>query len=424
MTRSGVGRSQRTASRLAYAPPTGEGPLGLPAIQGVAERVTVRFDRAAVRLGLRTLVVAGFAGAAWLLCANAAQAADAPATDRTSDPSAVDLIAAALGGGGADEDPASERAASAALVSPVADALATAHQPVLGTASELLADAQAAGSTATSVVLPSATAAHATPIAEPALPAGAAGAGPARSDGDHAGGNLLPGSVGGLTQALDAVGRAVGLTEPLNPVARTTTPVTAPLDGLLRPVTGSLHSIASPVTTAMRDRSGDAAPRPVPDVLGRAGGATGAGSATSSVERDAPAASPAAQVVTAAPANDRAATVTATRVDVTRTDDRSAFRTRAGAEHAAAGHPALSAGTPAVRTGTNDVPDRPAPAPMRGWVGLGPSTSGSSAVSEGGAFAAAPASIAASPAADSRLTAPADVDVPRRDAEAPTVSPD
>jgi hypothetical protein len=422
MTRSGGGRSQRTASRLAYASTTGEGSLGLPAIQGVAERATVRADRAALRLGLRTLVVAGFAGAAWLLCANAAQAADAPATDRTTDLSAVGLRTA-IGNGGAGEDPALDRAASAAFGSPVTDAATTAHQPVLGVASVLLTGAQAPGGAATSVVLPGATATHATPIADPAHPAGATGAAPGRADGNGADGDLLSGAVGGLTVPPGIAGRPGGSpTSALTQLARAIAPVTASLDGLVRPAAGELHTAVFPVTSPARGGTGLAALHPLTALLDPVGGReTGVSSRPVLDERRTPPAGKgrAAQVVTAAPVNgDRAATVTMVRfTSVTRTDTRSATRPRAGAE-------AVPAGMPAVRTGTSDVPTRPAPPPLRGWAGSGPSTVGSSAPPEGGAYAVAPVSVAGQAAATRRLLVPADVEVLRLDAETPTVSPD
>src|SRR5688572_8549862 len=156
MTRSGVGRSWRAASRRAYASfSTGGWSSGLPSNQAVARRAPVRADRVAVRLGLRTLVVAGFAGAAWLLCANAAQASDAPVTDRTTDLSAVDLPG------------------------PVTEAATSAHQPVLGSATAPLTGVTPVG-TATSLVLPGTAALIATSLAEPAGTAGASGSAPGR----------------------------------------------------------------------------------------------------------------------------------------------------------------------------------------------------------------------------------------------------
>lgn len=447
MTRSGVGRSRRTASRLAYAPVTGVGPGGLPAIQGVPERVTVRAGRVAVGLGLRTVVVAGFAGAAWLLCANAAQAADAPATDRTAGLSAVDLRA--TGSGGAGGSPAPGRAASISEL-PLADAPTSAHQPIVGAASALLtgaADASVEPSsvppasdvaaepqplppltdTATSVVLPSTTATSTTPIASPALPAGAKGPVPA-SAGDRPGGAAAPtrnvfsavpgrdtsngagvdgllGSVRGLITPLGIADRVVGPTPLLTPSSRAATPVPATLDRLLRPVTGPLHAAAAPVSVAVSRTFGPA--------IG-SGPPSAPGGRLPSVrdERAGP-------VVAAGPVNgDRAAAATATQVvRVTRDQTHSVLRPPAGTELTAAE-------PPAVGTGTSDVPVRPSSAPMLGWAGSGHTTTGSSVPAEGGAYAVSGTSVTGGTAALRRLPAPADVEVMRLDAEAPTVSPD
>lgn len=148
MTRSGVGRSLRTASRQAYAPPVGR-PFGMPGIQPAAGQITVRTDRTLVRVGLRALVVAGFAGAAWLLSANAAQAADAPVTDRTTGPSVVRLLPEP----GADGVPPNGAGLTTLLPSSI-HAVAPARQPALGTVMAVLAGAVASESSATSVVLP------------------------------------------------------------------------------------------------------------------------------------------------------------------------------------------------------------------------------------------------------------------------------
>ena len=245
MTRSGVGRSQRTASRLAYAPPIGEGSLALLASQAAAERIPGRANRTAVRLGLRTLVVAGFAGAAWLLCANAAQAADAPATDRTTGLSAVDLVTTVFSDG-VDLGPTSEQAASATLVAPVADAVTSAHQPVLGVAPALLS--------------PAAT--RSIPFAEPAFPAGATDPSPAtrawdsapampaggsapaapagdsapdRSASNGAGQPGLPGAVRGLLDLPGLAGRSSGSASLLTSLTGEIRPVGSPLYGPVHP---------------------------------------------------------------------------------------------------------------------------------------------------------------------------------------------
>jgi hypothetical protein len=61
---------------------------------------------------------------------------------------------------------------------------------------------------------------------------------------------------------------------------------------------------------------------------------------------------------------------------------------------------------------------------MRGWVGTGSSTTGSSVPAEGGGYAVVPNSAADNAAAMRRPPVPVEVEVLRLDAVAPTVSPD
>ena len=80
MTGWGVEREQRPACRPSVVSPAGGSALMPPPSQG-AERQRRRSGRTGSPWGLRVLVVGGIAGAAWLLCGAAAQAADRdPAT--------------------------------------------------------------------------------------------------------------------------------------------------------------------------------------------------------------------------------------------------------------------------------------------------------------------------------------------------------
>lgn len=72
MTRWGVERSTRTAVPASPVAPTGVAELMPPRSQGAEQRT----ERRAGRWGLRTLVIGGLAGAAWLLTGAAAHAAD------------------------------------------------------------------------------------------------------------------------------------------------------------------------------------------------------------------------------------------------------------------------------------------------------------------------------------------------------------
>lgn len=251
----------------------------MPGSQSAAERTTVRIDRAIVRAGLRTLVVAGFVGVAWLLSANAAQAADAPATDRTAGLSAVDLTPVL----GADEVPP-DGVASSTLVRPLTDAVTAAHQPVLGTAAATSTGTRAPAGTATSVVLAGTTAHRATSIADPALPAGAAGVGPfsggdrpsgadapdggageikdrrdvdphiaptGRAASNGAGQRRLLGSVRELIVSLGGTGRTAGSTL-LTPLDRAVGPAAAAPDGVPPLVAGSPHGAPHQVGGSLR----------------------------------------------------------------------------------------------------------------------------------------------------------------------------
>ncbi|HWH00464.1 MAG TPA: hypothetical protein VNV66_14325, partial [Pilimelia sp.] len=93
MLRWHVERPGRAAARPVH-PPTGRSPRRLPSLQTPASRTGLGCDRAGVRLGLRTLVLAGFATAAWLLSASAAQAAEEPAVDPF--PASVGAVTAAV----------------------------------------------------------------------------------------------------------------------------------------------------------------------------------------------------------------------------------------------------------------------------------------------------------------------------------------
>ncbi|HYN93428.1 MAG TPA: hypothetical protein VES42_06235, partial [Pilimelia sp.] len=112
MTRSEVERMPRAASRPLSLPAGGQ-MLRLPTSQAVAERTARSNDGAALRLGLRALAVVGFAGAAWLLCAGAAQAGDEPAGDTTTALSVVNLVPAAHRPAENAAPPASQPAAEA-----------------------------------------------------------------------------------------------------------------------------------------------------------------------------------------------------------------------------------------------------------------------------------------------------------------------
>lgn len=374
MTRSGVERTQRTATRPAH-----------------------------VRLGLRVLAVGGLAGAAWLLSAASAHAAEAalPTEDAPADLSVVSLVAGPAG--------------SSAL-SPIAETLDTA----------LVATDLVHVGRASTVVLPSATAASSVPVtSQPANrpggdrdssargaagePAGAKAPAAAPSNArDRAGASdgALTGAVRGLTTPLGLTGALAGPTGLLTPLTRAVDPVVAPLDRVLRPVTGVLLTAAQPVTAAL-----------------------------GSVTRAAFGGDPAAQrgyeliptttpvlAAEAGPAQTGPAAVLGTRtVGYTEvsTGSLSGDRRYAGTE-------LRSVGSPDERPGGGNLPDRHYPAPLRAYLGAGAGipAGGPGSHAEGGAFAVLPSSVVQSTVAFHRLPVTTDVAVLRHVAEAPTVSPD
>lgn len=360
----------------------------------------------ATRFGLRVLVVGGLAGAAWLLSAASAHAAEAnqPAEDA---PTGLSVVSSLVTGSGSGADEQSS------LVTPLTDTLDSALAPVTGVASAATGGALPPASRASAVVLPSTTVTSTTPLRTAS--AGAAGQDTGAASGDAASASartVAPapapqtraatggGVLGGLAGAL------VGPSGLLSPVTRVVDPVVAPLTATLRPVAGALLTAAQPVTSALGDVAGAAT-----DVLTRPGGK----------RSDLPA------PVGAPVPGTAAATVVAGA-------DTPVFGPREGGSSGAstisvhryeAGTELRATGTPEPRTGGN-LPDRPYPAPLRGYIGAGAGTlaSGLGSHLEGGAFAVVPSSVVQRSVATHRMPATTDVEALRHDAEAPTVSPD
>ncbi|BCB85902.1 hypothetical protein [Phytohabitans suffuscus] len=374
MTRSGVERTARTATRPAH-----------------------------VRLGLRVLAVGGLAGAAWLLSGASAHAAEAalPAEDAPTDLSVVSLVA----GPG-----------QSTVLSPVAETLDTA----------LVATDLVHVGRASTVVLPSATAASSVPVTpQPAArpdgdqdstarvaasePAGAeAPDAQPRAARDRAGSSdgVLLGVVRGLTAPLGLSGALVGPTGLLTPLTRAVDPVVAPLDGVLRPVTGALLTAAQPITSTLgsvtRAAFGDELPGQraydlIPGVTPAPGAEAG-------------------PVQTGPVAVLGARTVGLTEAD---TGSLSGDRRYAGTE-------LRSSGSPDEGPGSGNLPDRHYPAPLRAYLGAGAGipAGGPGSHAEGGGFAVVPSAVVESTVAFHRLPVTTDVAVLRHEAEAPTVSPD
>lgn len=370
-------------------------------IRSGVERTTRTASR---RIVLRALVVGGFAGAAWLLSASAAQAADAtPAPDRGAAP-----------------------AHSATVLTPLANVLDTATAPVLDATSALVGGAPASADPVTAVAPPGATADRTTtivgtaPAARPDRPAdrAAAPAGPvttllgsdaARGTTDAGGAATRSGTgqqAGGptgtlLNQLVAPLGLASGSTGLLAPVTRVVDPVLAPLTGVLRPVGAILQVVTAPLDATLGTVT-----RTVTGVLpAPPGGSISAVTpgATSAVIAD--------------------PTLTGGTPRASHTEDGSAVKkiVRHGA-----GKKERETARPSVRPNTGDQPGRPYPAPLRGYLGAGAGipASGSGSPTEGGAFSSVASTVAGSMVAFHRLPEATDVAVLRLDAEDPTVSPD
>ncbi|WP_173077855.1 hypothetical protein [Phytohabitans rumicis] len=337
-----------------------------------------------MRIGLRVLAVGGLAGAAWLLSAASAHAAEAkPVDDAPADLSVVSLVDGTL------------TRTLAPVISP-----------------ELVPVAPAG-----TVVLPSATAASATRIAaQPAtrpdgdrVPATRAADASTRTatsrDRSGSGDGVLAGTVRGLTTPLGLTGALAGPTGLLTPLTRAVDPVVAPLNGVLRPVTGVLLSAAQPVTSTLgsvtRTVTGfvDPAERRAQDLT--------------------PAVTPVPGTDGTRAGNGSASVLGTPLVHLAGVSTTSGDRHLAGTE-------LRSAGTPDERPGGGNLPDRHYPAPLRAYFGAGAGipASGPGSHAEGGAFATVPSSVVERTVATHRLPVTTDVAALRHDAEAPTVSPD
>jgi hypothetical protein len=396
--------------------------LLLPTNQAVEERSGSHRNRSAMRIGVRGLVVGGFAGVAWLLAAGAAQAAHAEmrSGDTVGELSVVNLVNA-LGNGSVEDGQTS-------LLMPAAQGLGTRSVPgAPSTIGELLAPLDWANA----VVLPSATAAQATPIADllsvDRPDATVVGDPHATTDGTAAtavtatasGGvsHTRAGTVAGPAGATELLGTVAGLVTPLGKSdaptgptgllalpTRAVAPVLAPLDVVLRPATDVLHSLTAPVAAVLEPvtravaggNTRPAAPAEDPVLRPTGGDVVGRGADSG----------PASTALTGR-AGGTGGTISTFSV-----------RRFVGTEWRATG-------TPDARPGS-DLPDRTHPAPLRAHLGTGPGfpANGWGSPTEGGAPATVPSSVVGGTVAFHQLPMTADVAVLRHDAEAPTVSPD
>jgi hypothetical protein len=355
-----------------------------------------RMQRAASRrIVLRSLVVGGFAGAAWLLSASAAQAADnQPTPDHSASP------------------------ASASVLTPLTDVLGPATAPVLDATSALVGGGTTPADQATAVVPPGATAARSTtiggtaPASTPdrtadraAGPVGATATLPGLSGpGSSAAGAATGSGTGrpaGATASLYSLVAPLGVTTGLlQPVTRVVDPVLAPLSGVLRPVGAVLQGVAAPLDTALGTVT-----RTVSGVI-----TTPSSGSISAV-------TPGATGVVADPTHRGGAP------RASHTEDGNAVKKKS---RPVAGTTEPGSVMPSVGPNTGDLPGRPYPAPLRVYLGAGTGipAGGSGSPVEGGAYGTVASAVAGSMVAFHRLPEATDVAVLRLDAEDPTVSPD
>jgi hypothetical protein len=421
MTRSGIERFSRTISRSVDVSPNGSGRSG-----GVV-----------LRIGLRTLAIAGFAGAAWLLSGGTAHAASdhtTPVRDDSSDLSVVNLVSH-LGNGIGVGDATTERSSdSAPTGTPVTDVLSVVTKPVLDSTSTRCHEAPRTADQATATTLPCTTAAHSAPLAWGGLSTsradgpvdGATPAGTSNGAGQPGQGGLVQNLVAPLDPAHGAAGRSgvdAPLTGVLNPL---TTTIINPLDQVLHPVTRVLDPVTRPLAQVTRPLTG--ALQPITTLV-----VNGADSLIGAVGRVmAPAAltyptlpvpnGNADRVSTAGSAgNGQSPTVTATRCAPVM-----------GGQHISStiGQPAgvesLTATNMMAGGRGTDVPQWPLGAPFGAYPGggCGSGTTGSGFPTGGGSFALAPYSVANDSVGFHRLRPSTEVEVLRLIAQTPTVSPD
>jgi hypothetical protein len=400
MTGQEAERTPHAAYLDTCMPPAGSSTLMPPPSQGAERQMERRARR--TRWGLRTLVVGGLAGAAWLLTGAAAHAAD-----RTDGPTGS-LLGSVVGSD---------------AVSPVTSLLMAAAQPL-----ESTGPAHEHHSVVTSVLdVPHRVLSH------PARQHDEAG-------NDHIGSPIAV-AVGAVDQALQEVTAPIRLTGGLASTPHLLTALAAPVAETRAPAGGkSPKPAAEPAATPARDRASSANDK----ASSASDNASSANDKVSSASDNALSASDKVSSASdkASSASDQASltsdktavpVITSTTSIKAPHDPASAPRATTPVSHRASTdrpahrhHATVSAAVvPGSVRDEGPVGDGPA-APLQLHLGdvSGTSTSGSGTPTEGGAPAFLPAAIADSTMARHLLPVATIVEVRRHDAEAPTVSPD
>ncbi|GIF70398.1 hypothetical protein Ais01nite_84330 [Asanoa ishikariensis] len=371
------------------------------------------------RVLVRTLVVGGLAGAAWLLSASAAQAAAAEPVDRSTGSVLVPLggvletakpvLSTAEGLLGGALAPATTHGSKASVLThaPVEQPVPTGRTAMRRVSSD----------PAVAVVAPSTTAKRSISIADAAPALGSDQA--AVRTADRAGvpdgsSNRSANRPGARVSGLAGIGLVapLGVTRALavpgallTPVAQVALPALAPVTAFFRPMTSMLRFAVVPLFSTVgvvaRTVTGTLpGPRGRPTSVVTPNGLVGVHGGVSS-----------GTTGTTAPGAATPATLRAAHTE-----------TSTVRQHA--GRPERAVETVSSRN-KGDAPSLPYPVPTRG-EGSASGTPANAAGSPmgGGAFATVPSSVADSMLAYQLLPKSADTVVPRRDAEEPTVSPD
>jgi hypothetical protein len=391
MTGSEVERTQRTASRRTSVPSVAATALMPTSRQTPEQRTGRHAGRTGSRWGLRTLVIGGLAGAAWLLTGAAAHAADRAVESGSG---GLSIVSGGLGNGlashplvnGLGTGAVERNVSHLTAAKPVTHVLTAAAKP------SKQEDQRHGTRQLTSLVAPATQ-----------LVATVTGADDSTDDAG------VPGVVRQLTAPLRLAGGPVGATR-IIPVTSAFASAATPLTRTLLPVSGLPLAVA-PVTTAPGPAH---AVMPTEPVLDTTSAIVPAG-----INSESPTGAASADRVVQPPAAPAAVGVTA------------------GSDSAGSGQfsrniPRRLAAADQRRTATTvrpvsaqQAPDPREPAPLQVQFGAisGVSTSGSGSPTDGGC-AVVPAAIVASSVACRRLPIAKDVEVRRYDAESPTVSPD
>ncbi len=398
------------------------------------ERSTSRFSDV-TRIGLRVVVVAGFAGAAWAMSASGAHAAAAkttvpPATDAVTAP--LTSLVTDLGGsplnsllGTSPSATASSASVTHTVVAPLGGALGSTAKPLVDVGSSVLKQVLAptntvlphGGTGAASVAKQSSR----TPDVAFGTAATTAAALPSAGPHDAAGKEAVGAGSSSLVRTITELVAPLGLDQlaqaPLSatsPMTGMVDPLTAPLSEVLSPITGVLCDVTTPIFDSLGSLT-----RPVADLAMRstddlspsapvsAVGDLSAGDSLAPPADEAPAASEMTAFGTVP-----------VRVVAGASESQAAAGTNA---HATPAH--HRSHTTSVGRSDTPAPSLPLQAPPASGLG-GISTMGSGSMKDDGGLAVLSMPILDGSVARPRLLTATGIAVRRQIDESPTVSPD